>query len=104
VAAAMARWRAFVRPADLFCVWGRYPLDLLRAEGGPERGIVDLRGFTTQRLDRRAGGIEQAARLLGGDGLPPPWTDGRAGRRIAALAHVLAVLADAPPAARECVA
>jgi hypothetical protein len=36
------------------------------------------------------GGIERAVALLGGDAGTPPWTPGRAGRRIAALAELLA--------------
>jgi DTW domain-containing protein YfiP len=85
---ALARWQAFLRPHDLLCAWGYHTHDLLRREGAPERPLFDLRAAVTRRLRRRPGGIEVAASLLGGDGVPPAWTDGRAGRRIAALAEV----------------
>jgi DTW domain-containing protein YfiP len=89
IASAMSRWHAFVRPHDLLCAWGYHTRDLLRREGAPERPVFDLRAAVTRRLQRRPGGIEQAASLLGGDTPAPTWTEGRAGRRIAALAEVV---------------
>ncbi|MBI3182500.1 MAG: DTW domain-containing protein [Myxococcales bacterium] len=119
IGSAMARWASFVRPADLLCTWGSYPLDLLRAEGAPEREALDVRLAVARRLSRRTGGVEQAASLLAGGmsasssqaGPRPPaaraappndtraagrdvlWAAGRAGRRIAALEDVLRALA-----------
>jgi DTW domain-containing protein len=89
VAEALSRFRAFVREGDLFCGWGRYAVDLLRAEGGPERPFSDLRTAAARRLRRRPGGVEQAVRLLGRPELPAPIGDGRAGRRLAALMALL---------------
>lgn len=101
VASALERFRAFVRAGDLFCGWGRYAVDLLRAEAFPERPFSDLRAAAARRLRRRPGGVEQAVRLLGRPELPAPIGDGRAGRRLAALAALLAQLAeDDPPVPR----
>ncbi len=105
VATALARWRAFLRPDDLLCAWGHYVFGLLRAEGEPERAALNLRSTTNCRLGRKAGGIEHAAALLASTPPPPPWTEGRAGRRLAALAHVLAALVlGADPGTHERVA
>ena len=93
IASTMARWRGFVRPADVFCTWGKYTLDLLRAEGGAERPLLDLREATTRRLGRRAGGIEPAAELLERGGVcMARWAPGRGGRRIALLAGIVEAL------------
>jgi DTW domain-containing protein YfiP len=89
VADALARFRGFLRDADLYCGWGTYAVDLLRAERGPERPFSDLRLAAARTLKRRPGGVEQAVRLLGRPGLPPPLGEGRAGRRLAALAALL---------------
>ncbi|GAC1601125.1 MAG: hypothetical protein NVS4B10_13030 [Myxococcales bacterium] len=89
VGGALSRFRDFVRAGDLFCGWGRYAIDLLRAEGFPERPFSDLRLAAARRLRRRPGGVEQAVRLLGKPELPTPLGEGRAGRRLAALAALL---------------
>jgi hypothetical protein len=91
-ARALARFAAFVRPADLFCAWGPYPVGLLRAEGAPERDFADLRLACSRVLGRRPGGVEQAVRLLGCPDLPTPLGSGRAGRRLASLLEVLSRL------------
>jgi hypothetical protein len=88
VADALTRWRAFLRADDLLCAWGGFTLTLLRNEGAPAFPALDLRAATTRRLGRRAGGVESAAALLAG-GAPRPWSPGRAGVRIAALAHIV---------------
>jgi len=88
VAAALARLEAFLRPSDLFCAWGPYVMRLLAAEGGPRRDLADLRLACSRVLRRRPGGVEQAVRLLGRAELPPAFTDGRAGRRLACLVEV----------------
>ena len=93
IASAMARWRAFLRPTDVLCAWGRYTLDLLRAEDGPERSLLDLRVAVARRLGRRAGGIEPAAELLGARaGADARWAPGRAGRRVALLSDIVEAL------------
>jgi hypothetical protein len=86
---ALGRFRAFLHADDLFCGWGGYALDLLRAEGGPERPFLDLRLLAARLLRRRPGGVEQAVRLLGREDPPRPLGEGRAGRRLAALAALL---------------
>jgi hypothetical protein len=92
LASALARFSAFLRPGDLFCGWGGYALELLRAEQGPERPFCDLRLAAARRLRRRPGGVEQAVRQLGRPGLPEPLGEGRGGRRLAALAALLELL------------
>lgn len=89
VSDTMARWHAFRRPEDVLCTWGRYTLDLLRAEGEVTHPALDLRGATTRWLGQRTGGAEPAARLLGADTAPAPWAPGRAGRRIIALTQIV---------------
>ncbi len=94
---ALGRFRAFVQTDDLYCGWGRYAMDLLRAESGPERAFSDLRLAAARHLRRRPGGVEQAMRLLGRAELPAPLGEGRAGRRLAALAALLELLSAAEP-------
>jgi len=93
VGTALARWRAFLRPTDLVCVWGPFTSGLLRDVGDDERPTCDLRDAATRELRGRPGGIERAAALLGDGIVPPPWTRGRAGQRIAALAAIAMTLA-----------
>jgi DTW domain-containing protein len=97
VGGALARWRAFVRPTDLLCAWGHYPFDLLAREGDPPRACFDLRRAVNHELGRRAGGIERAAEILEVASPTPAWTDGRAGRRIAALDDVIRHLSGSLP-------
>ena len=96
VPGALGRFDSFLREGDLLCGWGRYAIDLLRAESGPERPFSDLRMAAARRLRRRPGGVEQAIRLLGQPELPVPIGDGRAGRRLAALAVLLVQLCADP--------
>ena len=95
--AALARFAAFLRPDDLLCGWGFFAVDLWRAEAGAERRpFVDLRLAAARVLGRRPGGVEQAADALAAPAVPT-WTEGRAGRRIAALESVLLHLAGRTP-------
>ena len=89
VAAALARFEAFLKPEDLWVGWGPYAIALLRAEGAPLRDFADLRLACARALGRRPGGVEQAVRLLGREELPPALGEGQAGRRLACLAEVL---------------
>jgi DTW domain-containing protein YfiP len=86
--AALARFREFLRPGDLFCGWGPYALGMLHAEGVAMREFADLRLACARTLKRRPGGVEQAVRLLGRAELPAPLGLGRAGRRLASLLEV----------------
>jgi DTW domain-containing protein len=84
VIAAFAR---FTRPTDILGGWGHYAPDLIRDAGGPALERVDLR-FAAQRLrHRRLGSLEAFAATLG----PPqsPIGEGRAGKRVAALAQIV---------------
>ena len=96
---ALARFAAFVRPGDLFCVWGPYAQELLRHERAPERPLLDLRPATSRFLLRRPGGLEEAAALLDGGAPSAPTAGGRADRRLDALCRVLRGLAAPPPLA-----
>jgi DTW domain-containing protein YfiP len=93
VADVMARWQAFVGVGALLCAWGGYTGDLLRREGDPPRDTLDLRDAMIRELNRPVGGMEAAAELVNDGAAPAPWCDGRAGRRIAALAAVVDFLA-----------
>ncbi len=55
---------------------------------------LDLRDAATRELRGRPGGVEGAAAALTDGGLPPAWTRGRAGQRIAALAAIALALAE----------
>ena len=92
VASALARFAAFLRPGDLFCGFGPYAAHLLRREGAAERPFSDLRLAAARHLGRRAGGVEQALRMLGQPDLPAPLGEGRAGRRLASLLALLELL------------
>ena len=89
VATALARWRTFLREADVLCVWGTYTGTVLRSAGDAERPAFNLRAAVTREVGRRPGGIEGAAALLAPAMSPVAWTVGRAGRRIAALTTVV---------------
>ncbi|HEV7735485.1 MAG TPA: tRNA-uridine aminocarboxypropyltransferase [Candidatus Binatia bacterium] len=88
VAAMMQRWDAFRRPDDVLGTWGRYTIELLRAEGDPATPFVDVKARTARAFGNATGGSDAAAATLG-TAIPPPWTDGRAGLRIAALEAVV---------------
>ena len=93
VRGVMARWETFAGEGALLCTWGRYTNDLLRREGDPPRATLDLRDAMIRELGHTVGGMEAAAALARGGVAPEPWTDGRAGRRIAALGAVAEYLA-----------
>jgi hypothetical protein len=90
--AALARaWSAFVRPDDVLVGWGRFTPTLLDATGIACPTWIDLRGEVARRLGRGAGGADAACAALATPPRPP-WTAGRAGDRVAALARLVAVL------------
>ena len=71
---------------------GHFAADLLDTEIGPDSApFTDLRPTVSRLLRKRAGGLEEAAALLDPT-TPPAWTNGRGGRRIAALASVLGAI------------
>lgn len=93
VAGALARFTAFLRPDDRIACWGRFAVDLLRAEGYEPPPVVNVREVAARALARSPGGPEDAARALDPRGTSgPPRTTGRAGRRIAALRTILTTI------------
>jgi hypothetical protein len=85
----LARFARFVHATDVIAAWGHFGPSLFVAAGGAlpaER--LDLRAVAQRLLHRRIGGLEDFAASLG----PPlaPLTAGRAGRRLAALAQIVA--------------
>jgi hypothetical protein len=100
VAAALTRFTTFLRPDDELCCWGRFPLDLLAADGVVVGRTSNVRELAARALERSPGGPEQAATALTRGAVPrAAWSDGRAGRRIAALGTILDALLAAPPPA-----
>jgi DTW domain-containing protein len=81
---ALARWRAFQRPDDVWVGWGRYVLDLLAADGEPLMEFLDLRVLSAKRWARPAGGVEELAGTLGNRVQPAA----RAARRLHAIEFV----------------
>jgi hypothetical protein len=93
VANVLARFAAFLRPDDRLCVWAQFPLDALHAEGFVPADVVNLRALAARALARSPGGPEQAAAALADRcASRAPWTDGRAGRRLAALGTIVDAL------------
>ncbi|MCC6847661.1 MAG: DTW domain-containing protein [Deltaproteobacteria bacterium] len=89
--AALDRFADFLRAGDRLASWGRFTLDLLAAEAFPAPNAINLRDAAARALARRPGGPEQASADLAGNDPPRrAWTAGRAGRRVAALATIVA--------------
>lgn len=90
--AFVAAWEDFLRPSDLLCVWGDHSLRLLADAGVPRgRTAIDLRQVAAGLESRRPGSVEQYHARIG---LADPETHvpGRAARRVAMLAEILAHL------------
>ncbi|MCU0698084.1 MAG: DTW domain-containing protein [Myxococcaceae bacterium] len=83
--AALARWRAFVRPIDVLVGWGRYCRDLLEHEGAAPPAFVDVRAKLCQVGAGRPGSVEACAGRLG-----LSLSEGR-GRAVRRLESVLGV-------------
>jgi tRNA-uridine aminocarboxypropyltransferase len=80
-----ARWAAYLRPDDLICSWGRYPIDVLEGEGGAlPAARLDLRPAAGSLLGGRAGSLEDCTARLGVEA-PAAFALGRGGTRLAAL-------------------
>jgi hypothetical protein len=84
-AEGLGRWAGFLRPDDVLVGWGAFCRELLEAEGAPPRPFLDLRSLHAQHLGRRPGSVEGQAVA---QGVPLPDGQGRAARRLAALAAV----------------
>ncbi len=78
----------FTRPTDIIASWGHYSPNLFVECGGriPER--LDLRALAQQLANKRLGTLEAVAEAVGPK--PPPLTKGRAGRRLAGIALLVA--------------
>lgn len=93
IAAALARWAAFLRPEDVLGGWGHFTRDQLLVEGAPQ-GLepwLDLRRLVSQRTQDSAGTPELAAQRLGQE-VGAPVAAGRTGRLVAALGQIARAL------------
>ncbi len=88
VGEALERWREFSAGA-LVATWGGFTLDLLEVEGEVPQRTLNLKHLCSQHVFRSTGGIEAFAAELGHVAVDGR---GRAGRRIAALEHIVRVL------------
>jgi DTW domain-containing protein YfiP len=86
VIAAFARW---LRPTDVIGSWGHYGPNLFIAAGGALPARLDLRALAQRVLHRKLGSLEAFAATLAATATPPP-APGRGGKRLAALARVVA--------------
>lgn len=89
-ASALGEFRAFLRDEDVLASWGRFPLELLAAEGMRPDDPLDLRALLAKRLGRKPGAFEG----LHGP-LPPESAPGlgRAGKTVASLEAIARSLA-----------
>jgi len=89
---SLAAFRAFLRPDDIACSWGSFPVDLLRHEGMLLPEARDVRLAAMRLFRGRPGAVEDAAGKLG---VTPaaPFAHGRAGKRLSALCATLNGLA-----------
>ena len=86
---AEARWRAFVRPDDVFGTWARHPVEVLAEQGVGIADMLDFKRLTTNLLHATLGGVEALAER---NGAALPTATGRPARKLAALEAVLAAL------------
>jgi len=80
---ALERFDRFVAGGPLL-IWGGFVQELLQLSGDLHRPCVDLRLLACRRLNRNAGGPDNATLRMGGS-LSAPWARGRAGLRVAAM-------------------
>ena len=86
--AFLARWRAFLRPTDLFLTWGHFALATLVKDGfASPPPHQDLRPLAGNLLGRRTGTLEDCAARLDLP-IPEAWGQGRGGRRLARFAAI----------------
>jgi DTW domain-containing protein len=82
--AAFTRW---LKPTDIVAAWGYYGPNLFTDAGGTLGERLDLRALAQQLTNKKLGPLEAYAESLGAP--RTPLGDGRGGRRLAALAHVV---------------
>jgi DTW domain-containing protein YfiP len=90
------RWRAFLRPEDVLCVWGPFPLELARASGVElPRAWIDLRKVAGDLLQGAPGMMED---YLERHDLPwAPAGMGRGGERLGKLGAIAVHMASVCP-------
>jgi DTW domain-containing protein len=79
-------WSRFLKPDDVLVGWGRYCNDLLQSEETGPQTFVNFRSRVASKLEGAPGSVETLGLQLGAT---LPEGQGRAPRRMAALAHVL---------------
>ena len=82
---ALARWKSFVRPADVFCHWGSFSMDLLRTTEIDVQTAWDLKLAWTQTWKKKTPMVRTVP-------AGSQWGKGRAGKRLAALRDVFDVM------------
>jgi DTW domain-containing protein YfiP len=87
-----ARWRAFLRPSDLWCSYGHFPLRLYRGSGFSPPRMVDLREMLGRLVKVRLGKLEQVAERLAFPTQLSCEFPGRGGRRLGLLQALFAHL------------
>jgi len=76
----------------VICAWGRYPLDLLEAEGvALPAARIDVRPAAGLFLGKRTGSVEDCTARLGVE-VPDAFAIGRGGTRLAALSAIVDTL------------
>lgn len=94
----IARWKAFVHDDDVLIGWGSFCRSLLADEGVDPRTFINLRGIVSQQRGERPGSVEARAIAMG---VVLPDGQGRAARRLAALAQVTRAQLAAPAPRRS---
>jgi hypothetical protein len=87
VGALVAAFTQWLRPTDVVAAWGFYGPNLVVSAGGTLGERLDLRALAQQLTNKKLGPLEAYAESLGFGGAT--FGDGRGGRRLAALAHVV---------------
>ncbi len=96
-AALVAGFAGFVRESDVIASWGRYAPDLFRGAGGAlPAAHLDLRAAAQRLTQARIGTLDDYVATLGPEAAP--LARGRAGRRVASLARILAAWRALPAA------
>jgi DTW domain-containing protein YfiP len=82
-------WAAFLRPTDIVCRWGSYAADLFEGAGGPKpKAELDLRHIVRAFQRGHVGTLDAYAEATGFVIDATDDARGRAGRRVAQIAHV----------------
>jgi hypothetical protein len=86
-----ARWKSFARPTDVVCAWGHYEPNLFVACGGELSSTrMDLRHVARDVARKKVGSLEEYGSTLPNVVAGPSSVAGRAGRKLQALADIIA--------------